>query len=78
MITAAATIVREISHNQMKLCFWWSPKSTPDSPVRRKVEGVSGEIGKPTVIWPQIAALPIASPGMPAASEATAMTGSTA
>ena len=52
-------------HHGVDPHIWCSPKSTPDRPTSRKVEAVRGLTGKPTVIWPRIAARPTSAATMP-------------
>ena len=52
-------MINVVPNAQLKVNFWWSANSTSDNPTSTKVEAVNGLNGKPVVIWPKIAALPI-------------------
>ena len=77
-IMATAKITSDTSHAQKNVCFWCSPKSMPVKPINKNVAGVSGEIGKPKVICPTIAARPKSTPAIPTVSAVFAKTGKTA
>src|SRR5690606_12128307 len=54
---------------------WCAARSMPARPMSRKVDGVSGLTGNPTVIWPSSAAWPMAVAGTPNVPATSAITG---
>src|SRR5699024_4416555 len=64
-IKSTIAITVDIPTARAKALFCKSPNSTPAKPISKKVEPVKGLSGKPTVICPIIAALPIVIGSIP-------------